>query len=170
MLLPLYRFALLLILLAGTCTAIFAQQNVGELYATDASVKGSVLLANSGTSVLSGSSIEAGTHPATLKLERGGTMLICSGTNLSVSASKSGRELMFSLNSGDLEMNYPLGASADTLLTPDFHLLMPGPGTVHLAVKVTAAGRYLHPVVAVERLRHRGLREHGRCHLPGEAG
>jgi hypothetical protein len=140
MLLPLYRFALLVTLLAGTCSVAFAQQSLGELYATDASVKGSVILANSGTSVLSGSSIEAGTHAATLKLERGGMLLICSGTNLSVTASKSGREMMFSLNSGDLEMNYPLGASADTLLTPDFHLLMPGPGTVHLAVKVTPQG------------------------------
>ena len=47
---------------------------------------------------------------------------------------------MFSLNSGNLEMNYPLGASADTLLTPDLRLLMPGPGTVHVAVHVTPQG------------------------------
>ena len=62
------------------------------------------------------------------------------GTKLSVTASQSGRELMFSMNSGNLEMNYPLGASADTLLTPDLRLLMPGPGTVHVAVHVTPQG------------------------------
>ncbi len=67
-------------------------------------------------------------------------MLVCSGTNLSVNASQNGRELMFSLNSGNLEMNYPLGAAADTLLTPDLRLLLPGPGTVHVAVKVTPQG------------------------------
>ena len=117
-----------------------AQQSLGELYATDASVKGSVLLAGSGTSVLSGSSIQAGAQAATLKLERGGNLLICPGTRLSVTASQSGRELMFSLNSGSLEMNYPIGASADTLLTPDLRLLMPGPGTVHVAVNVTSQG------------------------------
>jgi hypothetical protein len=117
-----------------------AQQTLGELYATDASVKGSVILAGSGTSVLSGSSIEAGAQAATLKLERGGSLLVCSGTKLSVTASQSGRELMFSLNSGTLEMNYPLGASADTLLTPDLRLLMPGPGTVHVAVHVNTQG------------------------------
>jgi hypothetical protein len=37
-------------------------------------------------------------------------------------------------------MNYPLGAEADTLLTPDLRLLMPGPGKVHVAVRVSAQG------------------------------
>jgi hypothetical protein len=37
-------------------------------------------------------------------------------------------------------MNYPLGAAADTLLTPDLRLLLPGPGTVHIAVKVSPQG------------------------------
>ena len=121
-------------------TAVAAQQPVGELYATDASVKGSVILASSGTSVLSGSSIQAGAQAATLKLERGGSLLVCEGTKLSVTASQSGRELLFSLNSGNLEMNYPLGAEADTLLTPDLRLLLPGPGTVHVAVRITPQG------------------------------
>jgi len=117
-----------------------AQQTLGELYASDASVKGSVILAGSGTSVLSGSSIEAGALGATLKLERGGTLLVCPGTKLSITASQNARELMFSLNSGNLEMNYPLGAAADTLLTPDLRLLMPGPGRLHIAVRVNAKG------------------------------
>ncbi len=117
-----------------------AQQAIGELYATDASVKGSVILAGSGTSVLSGSSIQAGAQAATLKLERGGNLLVCEGTKLSITASQSGREMLFGLNSGNVEMNYPLGAEADTLLTPDLRLLMPGPGKVHVAVRVSAQG------------------------------
>src|SRR5271165_6071553 len=140
MLSPLQRFSLLVLLLLGMRGAIAAQQTLGELYATDASVKGSVVLAGSGTSVLSGSSIQAGEQAATLRLERGGNLLVCPGTKLSITASQNGRELLFSLNSGNLEMNYPLGASADTLLTPDLRLLMPGPGTVHFAVHVTPQG------------------------------
>jgi len=127
------------VLLMGCLTAA-AQQTLGELYATDASVRWSVVLAGSGTSVLSGSSIEAGAQAATLKLDRGGSLLVCQGTKLSITASQSGRELLFSLNSGNLEMNYPLGSSADTLLTPDLRLLLPGPGTVHIAVNVTPQG------------------------------
>jgi hypothetical protein len=130
--------AALLVSLAPVKAA--AQQAIGELYATDASVKGSVILAGSGTSVLSGSSIAAGAQSATLKLERGGSLLVCEGTKLSITASQSGRELLFSLNSGNLELNYPLGAEADTLLTPDFRLLLPGPGTIHVAVRVTPQG------------------------------
>ncbi len=117
-----------------------AQQAIGELYATDASVKGSVILAGSGTSVLSGSSIQAGAQAATLKLERGGSLLVCEGTKLSLTASQSGRELLLSLNSGNLELDYPLGAEADTVLTPDLRLLLPGPGTVHVAVRITPQG------------------------------
>jgi hypothetical protein len=138
---PIHRLlpatALLIFALHGWAAA---QQTLGELYATDASVKGSVVLAGSGTSVLSGSSIQAGAQPATLKLDRGGSLLVCEGTKLSLSASQSGRELMFSLNSGNVELNYPLGAEADTLLTPDLRLLLPGPGTVHVAVRVTPQG------------------------------
>ena len=118
----------------------FAQQNVGELFASDASVKGAVLLANSGTKVMSGSSISAGSQAATLKLERGGSMQICPGTSLAVTTSQNGRQLMFSMNTGNLEMDYPIGAAADNLLTPDFRLLLPGPGRLHLAVRVNPKG------------------------------
>lgn len=135
-------FVLLLTTLASLLTpaTTAAQQAIGELYATDASVKGSIILAGSGTSVLSGSSIQAGAQPATLKLDRGGSLLVCEGTKLSITSSQSGRQLLFSLNSGNLAMNYPLGAEADTLLTPDLRLLLPGPGTVHVAVRVTPQG------------------------------
>lgn len=117
-----------------------AQQNVGELFASDASVKGGIVLASSGTKVLSGSSISAGEQTATLKLERGGTMLICPNTSLAVTTSQNGRQLMLSMNTGNLEMDYPIGAASDNLLTPDFRLLLPGPGRLHLAVRVKPNG------------------------------
>ncbi len=117
-----------------------AQQNIGELYATDARVKGSVILAGSGTGVLSGSQIAAGTQTATLKLERGGSVLVCPGTSLSVSSSENGRRLMFSVNSGNLEFDYPIGSSSDSLLTPDFRLLLPGPGRIHVALRISPNG------------------------------
>ena len=125
---------------AGAALSSHAQQNVGELYASDASVKGAIVLADSGTKVISGSSIAAGEQAATLKLERGGSMLICPGTSLAVTTSQNGRQLMFSMNTGNIEMDYPIGAAADNLLTPDFRLLLPGPGQLHLAVRAGAKG------------------------------
>jgi len=77
---------------------------------------------------------------ATLKLERGGSLLVCPGTKLTINASQNGHELMFSVNSGNLEMDYQLGAAADTLLTPELRLLMPGPGKLHQAVRVNPNG------------------------------
>ena len=118
MLFPVKRIFLPLLLVLGMQGAVAAQQTLGELFATDARVKGSIILAGSGTSVLSGASIQAGAQAATLKLERGGSLLVCPGTKPFVTASQTGRELMFSMNTGNLEMNYPVGASADTLLTP----------------------------------------------------
>lgn len=141
MLSPLHRLLVpTALLVLGVSGPAGAQQTLGELYATDASVKGSVVLAGSGTSVLSGSSIQAGAQAATLKLDRGGSLLVCEGTKLSLTSSQTGRELLFSLNSGNVELNYPLGAEADQLLTPDLRLLLPGPGTVHVAVRVTPQG------------------------------
>jgi hypothetical protein len=138
---PLHRFLVpTALLVLGVSASAAAQQTLGELYASDASVKGSVVLAGAGTSVLSGSSIQAGAQSATLKLERGGSLLVCEGTRVSLTSSQNGRELLFSLNSGNVELNYPLGAEADTLLTPDLRLLLPGPGTVHVAVRVTPQG------------------------------
>jgi hypothetical protein len=118
----------------------WSQRSIGELYATDASVKGSVILAGSGTTVLSGSQIAAGARTATLKLERGGSVLVCPGTSLSVASSQSGRQLLFSVNSGNLELDYPIGSNSDTLLTPDFRLMLPGPGQIHVAVRISANG------------------------------
>lgn len=128
------------LLLSCFTVSALAQQNVGELFASDASVKGGVVLANAGTKVMSGSSIAAGAQTATLKLERGGSMHICPGTSLAITTSQNGRQLMFSMNTGNLEMDYPIGAASDNLLTPDFRLLLPGPGRLHIAVRVNPKG------------------------------
>jgi len=103
-------------------------------------VKGSVVLAAGGTSVMSGSSISAGRNAASLHLVRGGEVRVCSATTLTASASDSGRGLMLAFNSGALELDYDLAANADTLLTPDFRLLLAGPASVHVAISADASG------------------------------
>lgn len=121
-------------------SSAYAQKPVGDVYATDATVKGSVELAAGGTRLMSGSSVSAGDSTAVLKLARGGEVRVCANTNLSVSASPNGRDLLLAMGTGAIETHYPLGANADSLLTPDFRIQMAGPGSFHLDLGVDARG------------------------------
>ncbi|ABF43128.1 hypothetical protein Acid345_4128 [Candidatus Koribacter versatilis Ellin345] len=126
-------------LLCAPCW-LHAQAPVGELYSTIARIRGSVTLAGGGTTVLSGSSIESGTQPARLELHRGGNLIVCQGTTVSVSASASGRDLMFSFGSGSLESHYTIGASSDSIITPDFRFVVTGPGEFDLDIGISPQG------------------------------
>lgn len=132
--------ATLVFLLALLLCSYARAQAIGEIYASDASIRGSVLLASSGAQVLSGSSVGAGTGAAVLRLTRGGEVRICPKTSITVNASQSGRELMLGLSSGSVELHYALAASADTIITPDFRILLAGPGTFQFAVAADAHG------------------------------
>ena len=131
-------FAGALILTAATAAA---QAPVGEVFAADASVRGSVLLAGKGTQVLSGSQVAAGARPAVLKLVRGGEVRICPNTMVGVTASQNGRTLLYSLSSGEMEFHLDIGSQGDALQTPDFRLQLVGPGHFDLAVCTDNSGR-----------------------------
>jgi hypothetical protein len=113
---------------------------IGEIFASDASVTGAVQLAGAGMQVMSGSAVGAGQSPALLRLARGGDLRVCPRTSLSISSSHNGRDLMFGMNSGAVEADYSLAASADAIMTPDFRILLAGPGKFHVAIGSDAKG------------------------------
>lgn len=120
---------------------------VGELFASETTAHGPVLLTGAGMEVDSGSQLTAGKSVATLRLTRGGEVRICPDSSLSVSAVDTGpappgtdRELMLAMDTGSLELDYPLNDLADTLITPDFKLMLAGPGVFHFALGVTNRG------------------------------
>lgn len=132
--------ALLAIALAAACTDARAQTPVGELAAADASVKGAVTLTATGMRVMNGSTVTAGESAATLRLTRGGELRVCPHSSISIASSPSGSQLMLAMNSGAVEAHYPLSSSRDTFVTPDFRILLIGPGDFHVAIGADARG------------------------------
>lgn len=97
-------------------------------------------LVETGSRVGAGSSITAGEETAILRLNRGGEVRVCPGTTVSVSTSANGKDLLLGLSQGTMETHYVLEDSVDSVLTPDFRVVLPGPGDFHMAVGSDSRG------------------------------
>jgi hypothetical protein len=97
-------------------------------------------LVEAGSRVASGSTIAARDETAVLRLARGGEIRVCAQTTVSVATSPDGQSLMLGMNSGAMETHYHINESSDSILTPDFRIVLPGPGEFNLAIKSDAHG------------------------------
>jgi hypothetical protein len=97
-------------------------------------------LVEAGSRVSSGSTIAAREETAVLRLARGGEIRVCAQTTVSVATSPDGQSLMLGMNTGAMETHYHINESSDSILTPDFRIVLPGPGEFNLGIKSDARG------------------------------
>jgi hypothetical protein len=90
--------------------------------------------------VSSGSSIAADMETTVLRVKRAGDVYVCPRTTVSIVRSKDGPDLMLAINGGGLETHLTLKNSADEVVTPDFRILLRGPGEFHYAIRSDSQG------------------------------
>lgn len=108
-------------------------------------VTGSLEVAEGKAIIGSSGSVTAGTETVPVLLPGRGTLKVCASTTVKLAADTSvpaGETpgLLMALDHGAVEMSYGAGRNSDILMTPDFRVLITGPGAVEVKVRLGTHG------------------------------
>jgi len=110
-----------------------------------AMVTGALQVANGRAMIATNGAITAGTNTSEVTLPHRGTLRVCSSTTVKIASDASVPEgevpgLMMVMDHGALEASFATGRNSDVLLTPDFRILIGGPGAADLKVRLGQHG------------------------------
>ena len=110
-----------------------------------AKLSGSLNVEAGKANIDTGGTVAAGAHPVTITLPHRGNLRLCSTSKVTLTADASiapnlsaGEEpgLMMALDHGALEASFSTGQNSDVILTPDFRIVISGPGTASVQVRL----------------------------------
>ena len=112
------------------------------------SVSGSMQVRNGRAFIDRSGSVTAGTKTANVTLPYRGTLRVCTSTTVNLAADTSAPPgglpgLLMAMDHGAVEMSFattPGDGNADTLMTPDFRILVSGPGSTEVKVRLGNQG------------------------------
>lgn len=99
---------------------------------------GRALISTNGT-------VTSGTTTTDVALPNRGTLRVCAATSVKLAADRSTAQgetpaLMMAIDHGAIEADFTVGRNADILLTPDFRILIGGPGSSNMKVRLGQGG------------------------------
>ena len=102
---------------------------------------------NDGRAIIAASAaITSGAETTHVTLPYRGTLLVCASTTVKLAADSAGAPagdvpgLLMAMDHGAVEMSFATSHNADTLLTPDFRILISGPGAAEVKVRLGPQG------------------------------
>lgn len=110
-----------------------------------AMVTGALQVAGGKALIAANGSVTSGTSSTVVTLPRRGSLRICASTTVKLAADSSvpaGETpgLMMAMDRGAVEASFVTGQNADMLLTPDFRILIGGPGAANVKVRLGQGG------------------------------
>jgi len=113
--------------------------------AANPTVTGALEISGGKAMIGASGSITAGDRTTTVVLPHRGALRVCATTTVKLAADASGPAgdapgLLVAIDHGALETSYATGQNADIILTPQFRILIGGPGATELKVRLGEGG------------------------------
>ena len=108
-------------------------------------VTGALQVANGHAMIATNGAITSGTGTTEVTLPRRGVLRVCASTTVKLAADASVPKdevagLMMVIDHGAIEASFATGRNSDVLLTPDFRILIGGPGAADVKVRLGQHG------------------------------